>query len=158
MIQEVRQNLTILQADRKEMDNQPKLKVGGIAGEVAADGKIENVYLTGAVKSSVDGAVTGLAAGSGTGSLTRVIAPAASSEGDLGSGLRVTDAKTGAEAKPENTWSNYWTAFSYYESTDITAQGRADDFNLKWLVNPGTAEGKDVFTFQKEAAGSQSPD
>ena len=152
-IQEIRQNLTILQADRREMDNQPELKAGGIAGEVAADGKIENVYLTGAVKSSVDGAVTGLAAGSGTGSLTRVIAPAASSEGDLGSGLRVTDAKTGAEAKPENTWSNYWTAFSYYESTDITAQGRADDFNLKWLVNPGTAEGKDVFTFQKEAAG-----
>ncbi len=152
-IQEIRQNLTILQADRREMDNQPELKAGGIAGEVAADGKIENVYLTGAVKSSVDGAVTGLAAGSGTGSLTRVIAPAASSEGDLGSGLRVTDTKTGAEAKPENTWSNYWTAFSYYESTDITAQGRADDFNLKWLVNPGTAEGKDVFTFQKEAAG-----
>ena len=152
-IQEIRQNLTILQADRREMDNQPELKAGGIAGEVAAVGKIENVYLTGAVKSSVDGAVTGLAAGSGTGSLTRVIAPAASSEGDLGSGLRVTDAKTGAEAKPENTWSNYWTAFSYYESTDITAQGRADDFNLKWLVNPGTAEGKDVFTFQKEAAG-----
>ena len=34
-IQEIRQNLTILQADRKEMDNQPELKVGGIAGEVA---------------------------------------------------------------------------------------------------------------------------
>ena len=152
-IQEIRQNLTILQADRREMDNQPELKAGGIAGEVTKGSHIEDVYLTGAVKSSVDGAVTGLAAGSGTGSLTRVIAPAASSEGDLGSGLRVTDAKTGAEAKPENTWSNYWTAFSYYESTDITAQGRADDFNLKWLVNPGTAEGKDVFTFQKEAAG-----
>ena len=153
MIQEVRQNLTILQADRKEMDNQPGLKVGGIAGEVAAGSRIEDVYLTGAVKSSVDGAVTGLAAGSGTGSLKKVIAPAASSEGDLGSGLTVTDAKIGAEAKPEDdTWSN-WTAFSYYESADITAQSRADDFNLKWLVNPGTAEGKDVFTFQKEAAG-----
>ena len=150
-IQEIRQNLTILQADRKEMDNKPELKVGGIAGEVAA-GKIEDVYLTGAVKSSVDGAETGLAAGSGTGSLTKVIAPAASSEADLGSGLTVTHAKTGAEAKPEGTWSN-WTAFSYYESADITAQSRADDFDLKWLVNPGTAEGKDVFTFQKEAAG-----
>ncbi|MEI3191820.1 MAG: hypothetical protein V8S36_06220 [Lachnospiraceae bacterium] len=90
-------------------------------------------------------------------SLTRVIAPAASSEADLGSGLTVTDVKTGAEAKPENTdtWSNYWTAFSYYESTDITAQSRADDFDLKWLVNPGTEEGKDVFAFQKEAAGSR---
>ena len=154
-IQEIRQNLTILQADRKEMDNQPELKVGGIAGEVTKGSQIENVYLTGAVKSSVDGAVTGLAAGSGTGSLTRVIAPAASSEGDLGSGLTVTDVKTGAEAKPEDTWSNCWTAFSYYESTDITAQSRADDFDLKWLVNPGTEEGKDVFAFQKEAAGSR---
>lgn len=154
MIQEVRQNLTILQADRKEMDNQPELKVGGIAGEVTANGQIEDVYLTGAVKSSVDEAKTGLAAGSGTGKLTKVIAPAASSEEDLGSDLEVTYAKTGAEAEPEDTdtWSN-WTAFSYYESADITAQGRADDFNLKWLVNPGTAEGKDVFTFQKEAAG-----
>lgn len=154
MIQEVRQNLTILQADRKEVDNQPELKVGGIAGEVTADGQIEDVYLTGAVKSSVDEAKTGLAAGSGTGKLTKVIAPAASSEEDLGSDLEVTYAKTGAEAEPEDTdtWSN-WTAFSYYESADITAQGWADDFNLKWLVNPGTAEGKDVFTFQKEAAG-----
>ena len=154
MIQEVRQNLTILQADRKEMDNQPELKVGGIAGEVTANGQIEDVYLTGAVKSSVDEAKTGLAAGSGTGKLTKVIAPAASSEEDLGSDLEVTYAKTGAEAEPEDTdtWSN-WTAFSYYESADITAQGWADDFNLKWLVNPGTAEGKDVFTFQKEAAG-----
>ena len=153
-IQEIRQNLTILQADRKEMDNQPALKVGGIAGEVAAGSQIEDVYLTGAVKSSVDEAKTGLAAGSGTGKLTKVIAPAASSEEDLGSDLEVTYAKTGAEAEPEDTdtWSN-WTAFSYYESADITAQGRADDFNLKWLVNPGTAEGKDVFTFQKEAAG-----
>ena len=150
-IQEIRQNLTILQADRKEMDNRPELKAGGIAGEVVAGSQIEDVYLTGAVKSSVDGAKTGLAAGSGTGSLTKVIAPAASSEGDLGSGLTVTDAKIGAEAKPD-TWSN-WTAFSYYESADITAQSRADDFDLKWLVNPGTAEGKDVFTFQKEAAG-----
>ena len=111
MIQEVRQNLTILQADRKEMDNQPELKVGGIAGEVTANGQIEDVYLTGAVKSSVDEAKTGLAAGSGTGSLTKVIAPAASSEADLGSSLTVTDGKTGAEAKPEDTWSN-WTAFS----------------------------------------------
>ncbi len=154
-IQEIRQNLTILQADRKEMDNQPALKVGGIAGEVAAGSQIEDVYLTGAVKSSVDGAETGLAAGSGTGSLTRVIAPAALSKEDLGSGLTVTDAKTGAEAKPEDTsWSN-WTAFSYYESADITAQSRADDFDLKWLVNPGTAEGKDVFAFQKESAGSR---
>ena len=154
-IQEIRQNLTILQADRKEMDNQPELKVGGIAGEVTKGSQIENVYLTGAVKSSVDGAVTGLAAGSGTGNLTRVIAPAASSEADLGRGLTVTDVKTGAEAKPEDTWSNCWTAFSYYESTDITAQSRADDFDLKWLVNPGTEEGKDVFAFQKEAAGSR---
>lgn len=154
-IQEIRQNLTILQADRKEMDNQPELKVGGIAGEVTKGSQIENVYLTGAVKSSVDGAVTGLAAGSGTGNLTRVIAPAASSEADLGRGLTVTNAKTGAEAKPEDTWSNCWTAFSYYESTDITAQSRADDFDLKWLVNPGTEEGKDVFAFQKEAAGSR---
>ena len=153
-IQEIRQNLTILQADRKEMDNQPELKVGGIAGEVAADSQIEDVYLTGAVKSSVDEAETGLAAGSGAGKLTKVIAPAALSEEDLGSDLEVTYAKTGAEAEPEDTdtWSN-WTAFSYYESADITAQGRADDFDLKWLVNPGTAEGKDVFTFQKEAAG-----
>lgn len=154
-IQEIRQNLTILQADRKEMDNQPELKAGGIAGEVTKGSQIENVYLTGAVKSSVDGAVTGLAAGSGTGNLTRVIAPAASSEADLGRGLTVTDVKTGAEAKPEDTWSNCWTAFSYYESTDITAQSRADDFDLKWLVNPGTEEGKDVFAFQKEAAGSR---
>lgn len=158
-IQEIRQNLTILQADRKEMDNQPELKAGGIAGEVAAGSQIENVYLTGTVKSSVDGAETGLAAGSGMGSgigsLTRVIAPAASSEADLGSGLTVTDVKTGSEAKPEDTWSNCWTAFSYYESTDITAQSRADDFDLKWLVNPGTEEGKDVFAFQKEAAGSR---
>lgn len=158
-IQEIRQNLTILQADRKEMDNQPELKAGGIAGEVAAGSQIENVYLTGTVKSSVDGAETGLAAGSGMGSgigsLTRVIAPAASSEADLGSGLTVSECKTGAEAKPEDTWSNYWTAFSYYESTDITAQSRADDFDLKWLVNPGTEEGKDVFAFQKEAAGSR---
>ena len=153
-IQEIRQNLTILQADRKEMDNQPELKVGGIAGEVVAGSQIEDVYLTGAVKSSVDGAEKGLAAGSGMGSLTRVIAPAASSEADLGSGLTVTDGKTGAEAKPEDTWSN-WTAFSYYESTDITAQSRADDFDLKWLVNPGTEEGKDVFAFQKESAGSR---
>ena len=113
MIQEVRQNLTILQADRKEMDNQPELKVGGIAGEVTATGQIEDVYLTGAVKSSVDEAKTGLAAGSGTGKLTKVIAPAASSEEDLGSDLEVTYAKTGAEAEPEDTdtWSN-WTAFS----------------------------------------------
>lgn len=153
-IQEIRQNLKILQADRKEMDNQPELKVGGIAGEVAANGQIVDVYLTGTVKSSVDGAETGLAAGSGTGSLTRVIAPAASSEADLGSGPTVTDGKTGAEAKPEDKWSN-WTAFSYYESTDITAQSRADDFDLKWLVNPGTEEGKDVFAFQKESAGSR---
>ena len=49
-IQEIRQNLTILQADRKEMDNQPELKAGGIAGEVAAGSQIENVYLTGTVK------------------------------------------------------------------------------------------------------------
>ncbi|MFR5354669.1 MAG: hypothetical protein ACLTI1_00115 [Clostridia bacterium] len=66
----------------------------------------------------------------------------------------MTDGKTGAEAEPEDTWNN-WTAFSYYESADITAQGRADDFDLKWLVNPGTEEGKDVFAFQKESAGSR---
>ena len=153
-IQEIRQNLTILQADRKEMDNQPELKVGGIAGEVAVGSQIEDVYLTGAVRSSVAGAEKGLAAGSGEGNLTRVIAPAASSGEDLGSGLTVTDGKTGAEAEPEDTWNN-WTAFSYYESADITAQGRADDFDLKWLVNPGTEEGKDVFAFQKESAGSR---
>ena len=147
-IQEIRQNLTILQADRKEMDNRPELKAGGIAGEVVAGSQIEDVYLTGAVKSSVDGAKTGLAAGSGTGSLTKVIAPAASSEGDLGSGLTVTDAKIGAEAKPD-TWSN-WTAFSYYESADITAQSRADE--------SGNSGRKGCFYVPEGGGRSQSPD